>query len=145
VAAGVACLRAPRPSHSAGVGPGLASSCSDFRGSLACARTGPARATRPSSVSVIVPAYNAAATLAEQLEALAAQRFEALAAQRFDGDWELVIVDNGPPTVPRIWRGATGSASEVHTDRQCGPPRRAARRHARSIRGVFQGERVIGG
>jgi cellulose synthase/poly-beta-1,6-N-acetylglucosamine synthase-like glycosyltransferase len=59
--------------------------------------------TTPSSVSVIVPAYNAAATLAEQLEALA--------AQRFDGDWELVIVDNGPPTVPRIWRGATGSAS----------------------------------
>lgn len=58
---------------------------------------------RPSSVSVIVPAYNAAATLAEQLEALA--------AQRFDGDWELVIVDNGPPTVRRIWRGATGSAS----------------------------------
>jgi GT2 family glycosyltransferase len=52
---------------------------------------------------VIVPAYNAAATLAEQLKALA--------AQRFDGDWELVIVDNGPPTVPRIWRGATGSAS----------------------------------
>jgi GT2 family glycosyltransferase len=51
---------------------------------------------------VIVPAYNAAATLAEQLEALA--------AQRFDGDWELVIVDNGPP-VPRIWRGAIGSAS----------------------------------
>ena len=42
---------------------------------------------RPSSVSVIVPAYNAAATLAEQLQALA--------AQRFDGDWELVIVDNG--------------------------------------------------
>jgi glycosyltransferase involved in cell wall biosynthesis len=43
--------------------------------------------SRPSSVSVIVPAYNAAATLAEQLEALA--------AQRYDGDWELVIVDNG--------------------------------------------------
>ena len=62
----------------------------------------PRERPRPSSVSVIVPAYNAAATLAEQLEALA--------AQRFDGDWELVIVDNGPP-VPRIWRGATGSAS----------------------------------
>jgi cellulose synthase/poly-beta-1,6-N-acetylglucosamine synthase-like glycosyltransferase len=43
--------------------------------------------SRPSSVSVIVPASNAAATLAEQLEALA--------AQRYDGDWELVIVDNG--------------------------------------------------
>ena len=36
---------------------------------------------------MIVPAYNAAATLAEQLEALA--------TQQFDGDWELVIVDNG--------------------------------------------------
>jgi cellulose synthase/poly-beta-1,6-N-acetylglucosamine synthase-like glycosyltransferase len=41
----------------------------------------------PSSVSVVVPAYNAASTLAEQLEALA--------AQRYDGGWELVIVDNG--------------------------------------------------
>jgi glycosyltransferase involved in cell wall biosynthesis len=36
---------------------------------------------------VVVPAYNAASTLAEQLEALA--------AQRYDGGWELVIVDNG--------------------------------------------------
>jgi glycosyltransferase involved in cell wall biosynthesis len=42
---------------------------------------------RPSTVSVIIPAYNAAATLADQLEALA--------AQLYDGDWELVIVDNG--------------------------------------------------
>ena len=32
-------------------------------------------------------AYNAAATLGEQLEALA--------AQRYDGDWEVVVVDNG--------------------------------------------------
>jgi hypothetical protein len=36
---------------------------------------------------VVVPAYNAAATLGEQLEALAAQPYE--------GDWELVVVDNG--------------------------------------------------
>jgi glycosyltransferase involved in cell wall biosynthesis len=43
--------------------------------------------SRPRSVSVVVPAYNAAATLAVQLEALAAQQYE--------GDWELVIVDNG--------------------------------------------------
>jgi glycosyltransferase involved in cell wall biosynthesis len=42
---------------------------------------------RPSLLSVVIPAYNAAATLADQLEALAAQRYE--------GDWELVIVDNG--------------------------------------------------
>ena len=36
---------------------------------------------------MVVPAYNAAATLAEQLEALA--------AQQYDGDWEVVVVDNG--------------------------------------------------
>jgi glycosyltransferase involved in cell wall biosynthesis len=47
----------------------------------------PRERPRPSLVSVIIPAYNAAATLAEQLEALA--------AQRYDGDWELLIVDNG--------------------------------------------------
>ena len=36
---------------------------------------------------MIVPAYNAAATLAEQLQALATQQYE--------DDWEVVIVDNG--------------------------------------------------
>jgi glycosyltransferase involved in cell wall biosynthesis len=43
--------------------------------------------SRPRSISVVIPAYNAAATLAEQLEALSAQRYE--------GDWEVVIADNG--------------------------------------------------
>jgi glycosyltransferase involved in cell wall biosynthesis len=43
--------------------------------------------SRPRSVSVVVPAYNAAATLAEQLEALATQHYE--------DDWELLVVDNG--------------------------------------------------
>jgi glycosyltransferase involved in cell wall biosynthesis len=43
--------------------------------------------SRPRSISVVIPAYNAAATLAEQLEALS--------AQRYDGDWEVVIADNG--------------------------------------------------
>jgi len=42
---------------------------------------------RPRCVSVVIPAYNAAATLAEQLEALA--------AQEYDGDWEVVVADNG--------------------------------------------------
>jgi len=42
---------------------------------------------RPKSISVVIPAYNAAATLAEQLEALATQQYE--------DDWEVVIVDNG--------------------------------------------------
>jgi glycosyltransferase involved in cell wall biosynthesis len=42
---------------------------------------------RPRCVSVVIPACNAAATLAEQLEALA--------AQEYDGDWEVVVADNG--------------------------------------------------
>ena len=36
---------------------------------------------------MVIPAYNAAATLAEQLEALAEQDYE--------GDWEVLVVDNG--------------------------------------------------
>ena len=38
-------------------------------------------------LSVIIPAYNAEDTLGEQLDALA--------AQDYDGEWELVVVDNG--------------------------------------------------
>ena len=47
----------------------------------------PRQRPRPSSVSVVIPAHNAAATLAEQLEALATQQYE--------GVWEVVVVDNG--------------------------------------------------
>jgi glycosyltransferase involved in cell wall biosynthesis len=43
--------------------------------------------SRPRCVSVVIPAFNAAATLAEQLEALSAQQYE--------DDWEVVIADNG--------------------------------------------------
>jgi glycosyltransferase involved in cell wall biosynthesis len=43
--------------------------------------------SRPKSISVVIPAYNAAATLPEQLQALATQQYE--------DDWEVVIVDNG--------------------------------------------------
>jgi len=43
--------------------------------------------SRPRSLSVVVPAYNAVATLGEQLEALA--------AQECGDDWELLVVDNG--------------------------------------------------
>jgi hypothetical protein len=43
--------------------------------------------SRPRSISVVIPAYNAATTLAEQLLALA--------SQQYDGDWEVVVVDNG--------------------------------------------------
>jgi glycosyltransferase involved in cell wall biosynthesis len=38
-------------------------------------------------LSVIIPACNAAATLGEQLDALR--------AQEYDGDWEIIVVDNG--------------------------------------------------
>jgi glycosyltransferase involved in cell wall biosynthesis len=38
-------------------------------------------------LSVIVPCYNAATTLGEQLEALA--------AQEWDGSWEVIVADNG--------------------------------------------------
>jgi len=39
------------------------------------------------AVSVVLPIHNSAATLEEQLTALA--------AQDYDGDWELIVVDNG--------------------------------------------------
>ena len=42
---------------------------------------------RRQTLSVIIPAYNAADTLGEQLDALK--------AQEYDGDWEIVVVDNG--------------------------------------------------
>ena len=38
-------------------------------------------------LSVVIPCYNAAATIGEQLEALA--------RQEWDGDWEVVVSDNG--------------------------------------------------
>lgn len=41
----------------------------------------------PPAVSVVIPAYNAAATLGEQLDALT--------AQAWSGTWEIVVVDNG--------------------------------------------------
>lgn len=41
----------------------------------------------PRFVSVVVPARNAAATIDDQLEALA--------RQDYGGDWELIVVDNG--------------------------------------------------
>jgi glycosyltransferase involved in cell wall biosynthesis len=39
------------------------------------------------SVSVVIPAHNAAARIGDQLEALS--------AQSFDGDWEVIVVDDG--------------------------------------------------
>jgi GT2 family glycosyltransferase len=41
----------------------------------------------PQMISVVIPVYNAAPTLAEQ--------FKALASQTYQGQWEVVIADNG--------------------------------------------------
>jgi glycosyltransferase involved in cell wall biosynthesis len=45
-------------------------------------------------ISVIVPAYNAASTIAEQLEALAAQDYR--------GEWEVIVADNGSTDGTRV-------------------------------------------
>lgn len=45
------------------------------------------RRAAPALVTVIIPVRNGARTLPEQ--------FSALATQRYDGDWELVVADNG--------------------------------------------------
>jgi glycosyltransferase involved in cell wall biosynthesis len=50
-------------------------------------RSKPASPPRRRLLSVIIPAYNAANTLGEQLDALK--------AQEYDGDWEIIVVDNG--------------------------------------------------
>jgi glycosyltransferase involved in cell wall biosynthesis len=42
---------------------------------------------RPLSLSVVVPCFNAAATLGEQLQAISRQRWE--------GPWEVIVADNG--------------------------------------------------
>jgi glycosyltransferase involved in cell wall biosynthesis len=47
----------------------------------------PGRPPRPALTSVVIPAFNAAATIAAQLDALA--------AQTYDGPWEVLVVDNG--------------------------------------------------
>lgn len=47
----------------------------------------PGRSPRPALASVVIPAYNAAATIGAQLDALA--------AQSYDGPWEVLVCDNG--------------------------------------------------
>jgi glycosyltransferase involved in cell wall biosynthesis len=47
----------------------------------------PGRSPRPALTSVVIPAYNAAATIGAQLDALA--------GQTYDGSWEVLVCDNG--------------------------------------------------
>lgn len=55
------------------------------------------RVSNSVDASVVVPAKNAASTIAEQLDALARQTFE--------GSWEVIVVDNGSSdaTIETVW------------------------------------------
>jgi GT2 family glycosyltransferase len=57
----------------------------------------------PVAVSVIVPVFNGADTLGEQLDALA--------AQEFDQSWELIVADNGSSDAS--WETATSWATKL--------------------------------
>lgn len=82
----------------------------------------------PRLVSVIVPMYNAAATICEQIEALL--------AQDYSGDWELILVDNGstdgtPEMIARRYPDLAARVVIEDTDRGASPARNAAVRHSR--------------
>src|SRR6185369_5094795 len=67
-------------------------------------------------VSVIIPARNAAKWIGEQLDALS--------RQTFDGDWEVIVVDNGSTdataTVARSWAGRVARLRVVEAPDQSG-------------------------
>ncbi len=70
---------------------------------------------QPPTISVVIPALNAAATLAEQLDALA--------GQAFSKPWEIVVVDNGSTDDTSAVANAAGchrlcSLSVVHEPRR---------------------------
>jgi len=79
-------------------------------------------------VSVVIPMYNAAATIREQLEALAKQDFQ--------GSWEVLVVDNGSvDDGPKVVRSTTLSVpcTVLLAPERQGPPyaRNVGARHAR--------------
>ncbi|NJM58491.1 MAG: glycosyltransferase [Synechococcales cyanobacterium RU_4_20] len=53
---------------------------------------------KPPRLSVIIPCHNGAATLAQQLEALARQQFDKASEGAWQGEWEVIVVNNGSPT-----------------------------------------------
>jgi len=64
-------------------------------------------------VSVIIPAYNAESTVAAALDALA--------RQDFDGDYEVIVVDDGSTDRTIAVAERTGSGATVLHQRQLGP------------------------
>ncbi len=85
--------------------------------------------------SVVIPAYNAAETLDEQLEALV--------AQAYPGTWEIVVVDNGSSdataAIARAWSDRDDRIRLVDGSRQSGAAyaRNAGAREARGRNLVF--------
>jgi glycosyltransferase involved in cell wall biosynthesis len=62
----------------------------------------------PLRLSVVIPCLNAAATIGVQLEALAGQSWE--------GEWEVVVADNGSTdgsqAIVESYRGPAGACSQ---------------------------------
>jgi glycosyltransferase involved in cell wall biosynthesis len=87
----------------------------------------------PIDVSVVVPARDAAATLGEQLDALAAQTFE--------GSWEVIVVDDGSRDdtagIARCWEDRLPSLSILSSE----VPRGSS--HARNLGTRTSGGRLI--
>lgn len=73
--------------------------------------------SRPVRASVVIPAFDAATTIDAQLGALA--------AQSFDGEWEVIVADNGSTddTVARThrWRDRLPGLRVVDASRRRGP------------------------
>lgn len=89
---------------------------------VATAGASSARRPRP-GMSVVIPARDAAATLAAQLESLD--------AQHYDGDWEVIVADNGSvdgtPSIAADWAQRSSRFRVVDASQHPGP------NHARNV------------
>ena len=94
----------------------------------------PSREDPVRSVSVVIPVRDAAGTLGEQLEALA--------GQRFDGEWEVVVADNG--SADRTGEVIARWATRLPTLRVVDASDRPGANHARNVgAGAAHGELVL--
>jgi cellulose synthase/poly-beta-1,6-N-acetylglucosamine synthase-like glycosyltransferase len=80
---------------------------------LAMKQPAPADARHPISVTVLVPAYNAASTIRSTLSALL--------AQDFGEPYEVIVVDSSSDATPRIITEEFPSVDLIHRDEQTDP------------------------